>query len=90
MKEHEINVGIVEFDAIDTEIKKFLILWDTKIKSGDKLILREADDSGELSGEQIEVKVDYLVRGGKDGIESGYVGLSINKIELDDKLVSKN
>jgi len=82
MKTHKLKTWPEYFDAVDIGSKRFEIRKDDRgFKPLDILILKEwRPETEEYSGHSIRARVDYVLRGGKFGIEKGYVAMSITVI----------
>lgn len=79
---HELKTWPEYYDAILHDFKKFEIREnDRDYKTGDVLLLKKYNpDTKEYTGEELAVKVTFLLEGGSFGLEEGYVIMSINKI----------
>jgi Domain of unknown function (DUF3850) len=87
---HELKTHPEYFAAIYSGIKNFeLRKNDREYKIGDELLLREFVPKGYYedgcnddmyTGRILHRRVDYILRGGKFGLEEGYVVLAISKL----------
>ena len=86
---HELKTHPEYFAAIYSGIKNFeLRKNDREYKIGDELLLKEfypegaSWDSTKLgyTGRILHRRVDYILRGGKFGLEEGYVIMAISKL----------
>lgn len=70
------------FVLVKLGIKNFeLRLNDRNFKNGDTLVLQEFNpETLEFTGESLWKNIDYVMEGGKFGLEKGYVILSISDI----------
>ena len=83
MKVHSLKVWPKYFDAIKEGLKKFDVrLDDRSFRKGDALFLEEyLPKEGFFTGRALLRKVTYVLRGGKFGIEEGYVVLGIEEVK---------
>lgn len=79
MKTHELKTHPEYFQAIFNHSKDFeLRKNDRDFKVGDELKLMEFDpEKNEYTGAVITVWVNYILHGGKFGLEDGYVIMNI-------------
>jgi len=82
MKVHEIKTWPEFFQDIKSGIKTFEYRKDDRLYNyGDYLILKEyMPDTDFFTGEELMVKVIYLLRGPKLGIPAGYVIMGIKQV----------
>lgn len=81
-KMHSLKILPEFFNEIITGKKTFEIRKDDRgFKVGDTLVLNEiAPISGIYTGRKTVVKITYIFRGGRFGLEEGFVIMSIVKL----------
>lgn len=76
---HQLKVWKEFFEPLQTRKKTFEVRRnDRGFKAGDILFLCEFDNETEtFTGERLTAEVEYVLQGGKFGIEQGYVVMAI-------------
>jgi hypothetical protein len=82
MKVHELKIYTEYFVLIHSGLKPWEIRKDDRdFEKGDELVLKEYDKSElQFTGRFLHRKIDYVLKGGKFGLEEGYVIMSLSKI----------
>ena len=83
MKTHELKCWPLFFAAIEKGHKTFEVRKnDRGFQKGDRLLLAEwLVGTGEFTGREMLFDVTYVLKGGKFGIEAGYVAMAIKRVE---------
>lgn len=79
---HELKTWPEYYDAVVSGQKTFEVRKsDREFSAGDTLFLQCYDpETAAYMGQQIEVKVTYILRGGAFGVQDGYVVMGIRII----------
>lgn len=78
---HKLKTHPEFFINVFSGIKTFEIRKDDRdFKIGDELLLEEFLPKGDYTGRNLHRRIDYILKGGQFGIETGFVALAISKI----------
>jgi hypothetical protein len=81
MKTHELKIQEMFYFPIKKRLKTFEIRYnDRDYEVGDILNLNVIDSDFNYTGDKISVRVNYIMDGGKFGVEMGYIVMGISKI----------
>ncbi len=84
MAVHKLKIESENFKAINSGNKTFeLTLNDKDYQDGDILLLQEWNEDTVFTRKEITVVVTYLLKGRVFGLESGYLIMSFQRIDID-------
>jgi hypothetical protein len=81
---HRLKTWVGYFEEVKAGTKKFEVRVDDRAyEVGDQLLLRDWDpEKKKYTGEELLVKVTYILDGGMFGVEKGYVVMSIEPVKI--------